>query len=92
MLENSIEKHGKKEAERLGYLAFKLRFISYTGAPDHLFISKEGTVVFIEFKRPGKTERKRQGFVHTLLKQWKQKVYVLDSKKETTRILELYTS
>ncbi len=92
MLENEIENYAVNLSKELGYLVFKLKFIGYTGSPDRLYISPNGVILFIEFKAPGKKAKKRQGFVHQLLKQWKQKVYVLDSKEKAKKVLLLHAA
>lgn len=59
MLESPIEKYVCDEAEKSGWYVRKLVFQGRRNAPDRLFV-KDGRVVFIEFKRPGKAPRKGQ--------------------------------
>jgi len=52
-LEASIEGKVVKAAQDAGWFVRKLSWIGRVGAPDRLFI-RDGRVVFIEFKRPGR--------------------------------------
>lgn len=91
ILETDIEKPVCDYAQKyLGYFVFKLAFISFTGAPDRIFIREGGVIVFGEFKRPGKTAKKRQTFVHQILKQCGFPVYVMDNKAQAIKILKIH--
>lgn len=53
MLESQVEKSVCEFARRNKILAFKLNGQGNVGKPDRMFLHK-GSVVFIEFKAPGK--------------------------------------
>lgn len=53
-LEKDIEKAVKAYARDKGWLAYKTTSPSHIGIPDDLFISPQGRVIFVEFKRLGK--------------------------------------
>ena len=92
MIESDIEKTVCDYARKLGYFVFKLTFISFTGAPDRLFLKEGGVIIFAEFKRPKATPRKRQHFVHQILKQCGFPIYVLDNKAKAIEILDFHAS
>ena len=54
--EQAIEQRVCRWAERNGWLQFKFETPGRRAAPDRIFI-KDGQIVFIEFKAPGKTPR-----------------------------------
>ena len=53
VLEKDIEKAVKEYARSKGWLAYKFTSPGHAFVPDGLFISSTGTVLFMEFKRPG---------------------------------------
>jgi len=52
-LEKDIEKRVCDYAKSLGMLVYKFTSPSRRSVPDRMFITKTGTVFFIEFKRAG---------------------------------------
>lgn len=52
MLEKDIERKVVQEAKNAGWLSYKFTSPNYRSVPDRIFV-KDGTAVFIEFKRPG---------------------------------------
>jgi hypothetical protein len=52
-LEKDIEKRVCDYAKSLGMLCYKFTSPSRRSVPDRMFITKTGTVFFIEFKRAG---------------------------------------
>ena len=50
--EKKLEKKCTDHAQKRGWLAYKLSYVGRRGAPDKLFISPQGAVLFIEFKTP----------------------------------------
>jgi hypothetical protein len=58
--ESSIEKGVCEWAVKRGWLAWKLWGFNQVGLPDRIFIYKFPTIIFMEFKRPGKKPRRIQ--------------------------------
>lgn len=52
-LERDVERRACEYAKKKGMLHYKFKSANNRGVPDRLFITKEGSVFFIEFKRPG---------------------------------------
>ena len=78
MRERDIEKAVCRWAEKNGWLAFKWVSPQNRGVPDRLFI-KDGRVVAIEFKAPGKKPTPSQELVHDILQDAGLEVYVIDN-------------
>ena len=53
MLERDIERRVSEIAKKNGWLSFKFVSPAQRGVPDRIFM-KDGRIVFIEFKAPGK--------------------------------------
>jgi len=53
MIERDLEKQFVEHAESRGCLALKLRIDGQNGFPDRTVICPNGSVFFVEFKRPG---------------------------------------
>ena len=53
MLEKQIEKTVCDYAKLKGFLVYKFSSPAHRGVPDRMFITQEGHVFFIEFKRKG---------------------------------------
>jgi len=51
--EARVERKCRELAEADGWLVEKIRFLSRSGCPDRL-LAKEGRIVLVEFKAPGK--------------------------------------
>ena len=70
MLESEIENRFKKRIESLknGVLCLKLVCPGFTGVPDRIILLPGAHVIFVELKKPGKKERKRQLYVQNLLR------------------------
>ena len=60
MLEKEIEKAVCDYAKKRGYLVYKFSSPARISVPDRIFISPNGMVLFIEFKREGKKPTKAQ--------------------------------
>lgn len=89
MLEKDIERHLKKPIKEIGGLCLKFVTPGYTGVPDRIILLPGGQVVFVETKQPGKTERKRQKFVHAVLRRLGFTVYsTVDSIEKINAIAE----
>ena len=86
MRESVIEKAVCKAAEKNGWLVIKLLSQLQKGLPDRMFL-KDGKVLFIEFKAPGKKPTKLQGYIHKKFGEVGHKVYVIDNIEEGSTYL-----
>lgn len=68
MLEKTIEGRLRDRIRKMGGLCLKLVTPGFTGIPDRLILLPGGVVRFAETKAPGKTERRRQEYVHGQLR------------------------
>jgi hypothetical protein len=79
MLEITIEqKVCDRVLHELGVLSAKLTTPGQTGYPDRIFWLPNGRLFLIEFKRPGEKARKKQLYVHQLLRKLGYQVEVHD--------------
>ena len=76
----------KAYAERHGWLVYKFEAPGHRGVPDRLFI-RNGTVVFIEVKRPGEEARDLQDYVQNKMRMKGALVFTVDNLEEAKRIL-----
>lgn len=104
MLESYYEDKLRKRVKALGHGARCLKFESpgFTGVPDRMILLPGGNLIFVEMKQPGKKERKRQEYVHGVLRVLGFEVIptvdsmerielVIDRCKEVLRSEGLYT-
>ncbi len=65
MLESEIEKKLKDKIKKLGSGVKCLKFVSpgYSGVPDRVILLPGAHTIFVELKKPKKTERRRQLYV-----------------------------
>lgn len=77
MRESAIETAVCKFAKDNGILAMKLSGANQRGQPDRMFL-KDGKVIFIEFKAPGKEARALQQRWLKKLKEHQFSTYVCD--------------
>lgn len=70
MLESHYEDKLRKRVKALGHGARCLKFESpgFMGVPDRMILLPGGNLIFVEMKQPGKKERKRQEYVHGVLR------------------------
>ena len=78
MLEKDVEKKVNDYAKAKGMLAYKFSSPARAAVPDRLFITEQGTVFFIEFKRPGEQATPAQQREHLKLIGYGVKVFVID--------------
>ena len=78
MRESHIEKRVCEIAKKHGWLVFKWQSTNVRGVPDRIFV-RQGEIVFIEFKAPGKKPTKLQAHIHRKLREEGSKVHVIDS-------------
>lgn len=91
MLENYYENKLRTKVKALGHGALCLKFVSsgFTGVPDRIILLPGGKLIFVEMKRPGETERKRQQYVQGLLRKLGFEVYsAVDSLERIELIIE----
>ncbi len=70
------------DGENRKALCLKCDIVGFVGMPDRMILLPYGRIVFVELKRKGKTERKRQGYVQGLLRELGFTVYSSVSTKE----------
>ena len=88
MREKTLEHKFVMEVKRVGGLALKFTSPGFDGMPDRLALLPGGRLAFVEVKASGKKPRPLQLARHKLLRQLGFKVYVLDSEKQITRIID----
>lgn len=84
--EAPIEKYVEDEAQKAGWLVRKLSWVGRRAAPDRFF-AKDGRIVLIEFKRPGKKAEGLQAKEHRLLRAAGVETHVCDSPLQALVIL-----
>lgn len=84
MLESEIESTLRKRINALGHGIKCLKFTSpgFTGVPDRIILLPGAHAIFVELKKPGKKERKRQEYVQELLRKLGFEVYSSVNSKE----------
>lgn len=84
MLESDIESKLQKRIHALGCGVKCLKFTSpgFTGVPDRIILLPGAHVIFVELKKPGKKERKRQEYVQGILRRLGFEVYSSVRSKE----------
>ena len=90
MLENYYENKLRKSVQQLGHGVRCLKFESpgFTGVPDRMILLPGAKVIFVEMKKPGKTERKRQLYVQGLLRALDFEVFsAVDSTEKIKAVL-----
>lgn len=86
MTEAPLEEWACDEAEKAGWLVRKLGWKGRRRAPDRFF-AKEGRVVLIEFKRPGKGAETGQKSEVRRLQEAGVEAHVVDNPLAALRIL-----
>lgn len=77
-------------AARAGCQLVKLQY-GTVGFPDRLLLRPDGSVAFIEFKRPGQRPTKIQAYWHGRLREMLYEVAVVRSLREFDRVLTTAT-
>lgn len=88
MREKSIEQKFVHAVKAAGGIAPKLVAPGFDGMPDRMVLMPEGRTAFVEVKAPGEKPRPLQLVRHRLLRRLGFRVYVLDSEKQITRIID----
>lgn len=86
--ERDIEKRVVDLAKKAGWQCYKWVSPSQRGVPDRIFI-KDGSVVFIEFKAPGKKPTPLQAHTIKKLREHFMVVHVCDSVESACDALSL---
>ncbi len=87
MREKEIENYLVRKVKKLGGICFKFVSPGNAGVPDRIVI-KEGKLIFVELKAPGKSVRALQRLQIDKLLKHEQTVYVADSKEKIDLILK----
>jgi hypothetical protein len=82
VLEKDIENKVTKIAKREGWMTRKMNGLGNRSWPDRLYISPEGRIVWIEFKRPDGALSEGQKALIDDLRLFKQSVFVCYSVEE----------
>ena len=88
MREKNIEQKFVLSVKAAGGIAPKLVSPGFDGMPDRMVLMPEGRIAFVEVKAPGEKPRPLQLARHRLLRRLGFRVYVLDSEKQITRIID----
>jgi hypothetical protein len=88
MLESYIERRVVGMAQKNDWLTFKFTSPSRRGVPDHIFI-KDGRIVFIEFKAPGKPPTPLQARTIRKMLNAGAEVHVCDSIEDGCNALQI---
>jgi hypothetical protein len=87
-LERDIEKRICQHAKKLGCYEKKFTSPSSRSVPDRLFITPEGVVFFIEFKRLGEKPTPAQAVEIEKIRAKKVKVFVVDNVQDGKNVVE----
>ena len=89
-LEKEIEKAVKRYAESKDWLTRKWSSPGHSFVPDQIFISPNGKVIFVEFKRLGLKPTAPQEREHHKLRQHKVEVWVIDNVESGKEMIDYY--
>lgn len=87
MRERDIEAYLVTRCRRVGALCYKWTSPGHAGVPDRICVLPSGQVVFVELKAPGKKPTHAQLREHARLREYKQKVVVIDSIESVEELL-----
>ncbi len=90
MRESEIEKRVTKYAHDNGMLHYKFTSPCHRFVPDHLYITKFGTALFIEYKKLGKTPGPGQTREIARMKDNLAHVYVVDSVEQGKEVIHAF--
>jgi len=89
MRERDIEAYLVTRCRHVGALCYKWTSPGRVGVPDRICVFPGGQVVFVELKAPGKKPTGPQLREHARLREYGQKVAVLDSIEGVDELLNL---
>ena len=87
-LERDIERRVSELAKKSGWLSFKFVSPAQRGVPDRIFM-KDGRIVFIEFKAPGKKLTDLQDHIVRKMVDAGCEVHVCDNVKDACNALSI---
>lgn len=87
MRERDIEAYLVTRCRRVGALCYKWTSPGHAGVPDRICVFPSGQLVFVELKAPGKKPTHAQLREHARLREYKQKVVVIDSIESVEELL-----
>lgn len=87
-LEAEIEKPAVAYGRKTGWVMRKYTSPAHRSVPDRLCMHDFGTIVFIEFKRPGEDATALQKDEHRELRARGFIVYVIDNVEDAKRVLD----
>lgn len=91
MLEREIEKKVTIYAKNKNFLTYKFTSPSNRSVPDRLFISPNGNIFFVEFKRQGILPTKLQSHTIKAMTRRGVKVSVIDDYDKGKLLIDEYT-
>lgn len=86
--EKSVETGAYEYAKSRGCWHTKFKSANNRGLPDRIFITPDGVVFFIEFKRRKKGARAQQKLVIDEMRDYNAKVFVTDDLDEAKAIID----
>lgn len=86
MLEREVERPAKQFAEQRGWWCCKFVSPGLRGVPDDVFI-RDGRVIWVEFKRPGKNLRPQQAKRVREMRAHGAEVHVIDNLADAFELL-----
>ena len=89
MKESYIERESTDYATASGWLAYKFSSPARRGVPDRIYL-KDGVVIFVEYKAPGKKPTKLQEAVFAKIRAKGFQVYVIDDIERAKRVFDSY--
>jgi len=89
MLEKQIERKVCDHAKAQGMLVYKFSSPNKSAVPDRLFVTRVGTIFFIEFKRGGEEPTPAQKREHERLRGNNAMVYVVDNVDTGKFVIDL---
>ncbi len=90
-MEKTVEAYLRGRVKAAGGLALKLVCPGWTGVPDRLILMPGGRAYFAETKSAGKKPRKRQEYVHGVLRRLGFLVFVPDTKAAVDELMRKVT-
>lgn len=90
MLEKNIEKKIVDYAKKYDIISYKLNSISSKGLPDRMFITQNGVIFFVEFKKKDKKPNELQQFIIDKLIKRKCLVSVIDCVENGFELIDAY--
>lgn len=89
MLEKQIEAKVCEYAKNKGLLVYKFTSPNRMAVPDRMFVTPDGKVFFVEFKREGQKPTVAQDREHTRLRGHNVRVFVIDNVEQGKFVIDL---